>query len=402
MLGVIAVVTSFALLAFLLHPRLKRFDVWRAASTPLASIIGSGFLVSLPILRDLVGSWAVFPMIGLLTLAYLIGSAIRDNISYVEPLLSAGTASVRTVSIEQLSHFALAFAYFVSVAYYLVLFANFLLKFFGIVDEFSANVIVTVVLIIIGGVGFWRGFRAVEGIEIYAVSLKLAVIAGTIAALGVYAVESFLASTSDFNIVPGHFELDKLPAILGLLILVQGFETSRFLGANYNAEERIRSMKLAQLLSAAIYVAFFLLMIPLMGIATSDHGVAAIVDMLAPVSIALPLLITVGALASQSSAAIADTLGAGGLLNDLSHGRIAIRVTYPLLAVVAGAITWETNVYGLITLASRCFALYYALECLQATFSVSNRGEKLRTAGYALLTAVATAIVIVGAPVEGG
>jgi len=161
-------------------------------------------------------------------------------------------------------------------------------------------------------------------------------------------------------------------------------------------------MKLAQLLSAAIYVAFFLLMIPLMGIATSDHGVAAIVDMLAPVSIALPLLITVGALASQSSAAIADTLGAGGLLNDLSHGRIAIRVTYPLLAVVAGAITWETNVYGLITLASRCFALYYALECLQATFSVSNRGEKLRTAGYALLTAVATAIVIVGAPVEGG
>jgi VanZ family protein len=70
--------------------------------------------------------------------------------------------------------------------------------------------------------------------------------------------------------------------------------------------------------------------------------------------------------------------------------------------LIAGVITWETDVYSLITLASRCFALYYALECLQATFSVNNRGEKLRAIGYALLTAVAIAIVIVGAPAESG
>ena len=44
--------------------------------------------------------------------------------------------------------------------------------------------------------------------------------------------------------------------------------------------------------------------------------------MLAPVSVVLPLLVILGALASQSSAAIADANGAAGLLHDLSRHRI--------------------------------------------------------------------------------
>jgi hypothetical protein len=93
MLGAVAVLTCLVLLVCLLHPRTIQSDVWRATSTPLASIIGSGFLVALPILSDLVGSWAVFAIIGLLAFACLIGSAVRDNILHMEGPLADGTAA---------------------------------------------------------------------------------------------------------------------------------------------------------------------------------------------------------------------------------------------------------------------------------------------------------------------
>ena len=143
-------------------------------------------------------------------------------------------------------------------------------------------------------------------------------------------------------------------------------------------------------------------MTPLLGAANSHDGVAAIVDMLRPVSIFLPLLVTIGALASQSSAAIADALGAGGLLHDISGGRIPANHTYPLLALVAGVVTWETDVFSLVSLASRCFALYYALQCLQATSSALRRGDTVRGGAYALAIVLATAVFVFGAPAEGG
>jgi hypothetical protein len=402
MLGTLAAVTCLGLLVWLLHPGILRSDVWRATSTPLASIIGSGFLVALPLLADLVGAWAVFAIIGLFALAYLIGSAVRDNILHMEVPLAEGTAAPHAVSIERLSRLVLTFAYFVSVAYYLVLFASFLLKFFGSTDAVFAKEIVTVLLAIIGGVGFWRGFRAVESMEVFAVSIKLAVIAGLVASVAAYGIGRLLFPTDQFAFVPGHFEAANLPALLGLLIVVQGFETSRYLGESYPAELRVRTMKLAQLLSAAIYIGFFVLMTPLLGAANSHDGVAAIVDMLRPVSIFLPLLVTIGALASQSSAAIADALGAGGLLHDISGGRIPANHTYPLLALVAGVVTWETDVFSLVSLASRCFALYYALQCLQATSSALRRGDTVRGGAYALAIALATAVFVFGAPAEGG
>ncbi len=402
MLTALTILVCLGTLFVLLHPRLIKSDYWRATATPLASIIGSGFLVSVPILRDVVGQWAVIPMIGLLTVAYLIGAAIRDNIAHVEPLLQNGDAAAPVTAAERLSHLALSFSYFVSVAYYLVLFATFLLKSFGVADPQIAKLIVTAVLLTIAVVGVWRGFHAVEGLEIYAVSIKLAVIAGLLAALALFDAWSlFGREHGDFDI-SGHFDMAELPVLMGLLILVQGFETSRFLGEAYAPELRIRTMKAAQLLSSAIYVAFFLLMIPLMGADSQQTGVAAIVDIVRPVALVLPLLITVGALASQSSAAIADAIGAGGLLNDITKGRIPVRYTYPWIAVVSAIVTWETDVFSLITLASRCFAFYYALQCLVATLSARRRGAHWRAAGFGLLMLVCAAIVIFGTPAEGG
>ena len=402
MLTIVTILVCLGALFLLVRPSLIASDYWRATATPLASIIGSGFLVSVPILRDVVGQWAVFPMMGLLAVAYLIGAAIRDNIAHVEPLVQNGDAAVPVTAAERLSHLALSFAYFVSVAYYLVLFATFLLKSFGVEDAQLAKTIVSAILLTIAVIGVWRGFHAVEGLEIYAVSVKLAVIAALLAALALFDVLDLIGADSVGGTLSGHFDAADLPVLLGLLILVQGFETSRFLGEAYPAELRIRTMKTAQVLSAAIYIVFFLLMIPLMGADSRETGVAAIVDIVQPVAVVLPLLITVGALASQSSAAVADAIGAGGILNDITKGRIPVRYTYPWIAGISAIVTWETDVFSLITLASRCFAFYYALQCLVAMMSAGGRGAYGRAAGFGALMLLCAAIVIFGTPAEGG
>lgn len=402
MLTTVTLLVCLGALILLLRPRLIASDTWRATVTPLASIIGSGFLVSVPILRDVVGQWAVLPMIGLLVVAYLIGAAIRDNIAHVEPMLQNGDAAVPLTAAEHLSHLALSFSYFVSVAYYLVLFATFLLKSFGMEDAQLAKLTVTGILLLIAVVGVWREFHAVERLEIYAVSVKLAVIAGLLVALALFDAMVALGLRPGDGSVAGHFDVADIPILMGLLILVQGFETSRFLGAAYPADLRIRTMKAAQLLSAAIYISFFLLMIPLMGADSQATGVAAIIDIVRPVALILPLVITLGALASQSSAAVADAIGAGGLLNDITKGRIPVRYTYPWIAGVSAIVTWETDVFSLITFASRCFALYYALQCLVAAMGNFQRGAHVRAVGFGALMLLCVAVVIFGTPAEGG
>jgi len=75
--------------AALFAARLTASPVWRATVTPLASIVGSGFLVSFPPLTHDLGSYAVIAMAGLVVFAYLLGGAIRFNILHGEPLLFA-------------------------------------------------------------------------------------------------------------------------------------------------------------------------------------------------------------------------------------------------------------------------------------------------------------------------
>lgn len=402
MITTLTLLICLATMVALARPSVLASDYWRATATPLASIIGSGFLVSVPILRDVVGQWAVVPMIGLLVVSYLIGAAIRDNIAHVEPLVQNGDAVKPVMAVERLSHLALSFAYFVSVAYYLVLFATFLLKSVNVDSPHLAKLIVTGILLAIAVLGVWRGFRAVERLEIYAVSAKLAIIAGLLGALAIFdALDLFHHGLAD-RTMSGHFDAADVPILMGLLILVQGFETSRFLGANYSAELRIKTMKTAQILSAVIYITFFLLMTPLIGVDSHETGVSAIVDIVRPVAMVLPLLIIVGALASQSSAAIADAIGAGGLISDITKGRIPVRYAYPWIAGISALVTWETDVFSLITLASRCFALYYALQCLVAAMSAVGRGAYWRSAGYVALMVLCAAIVIFGTPAEGG
>ena len=151
MLNAIIVATALAVAGYLtLSKRLAGSSDWKATVTPLASIMGSGFLVSAPLLAGAVGNLAVVCMVVLLVLAYAIGAAIRFNIENFESIESETGMPQR---IAFMSRIVLACAYFISVTYYLQLLAAFVLSSIGHSDPMLANVITTSLLALIGTIG---------------------------------------------------------------------------------------------------------------------------------------------------------------------------------------------------------------------------------------------------------
>ena len=165
MISVLFACTAALLLGLLLFAPFARGTMWRATVTPLASIIGSGFLVSAPLLGREFGGYATLAITVLIGLAFLLGWTIRYNIRVVEPLLEDG--SNKTVnSIEKISHIVLAFAYFISVAYYLSLLGNFVLEAMEVQNAAIANAIAMALLVFIGVLGLSGGAQKVAASDL--------------------------------------------------------------------------------------------------------------------------------------------------------------------------------------------------------------------------------------------
>ena len=400
----VVMVAVSAIVAFAaLRPRLLRNPTWRATVTPLASIIGSGFLVVAPILAHAAGNWAWLAMLVLCLVAYLFGSAIRHNIAVVEPMLD-GDAPNHVKLLERTSELALTFAYFISVAYYLNLFAAFALRGAGVDSQFWVRSLSTLVIASIGVLGLTKGLRGLELIEESAVGLKLGLIAGLTAAMAVFIATAVLGGDFALPALDHATGTRELAILLGLIILVQGFETSRYLGDAYDRETRIRTMRSAQFISTGIYVAFVLLATPFFtDLAPATGKETAIIDMLAPISLAVAPLVIAVALASQLSAAVADLNGAGGLLSAASNGRVALGAGYLATTIFAIAITWAANIYEIIVYASKAFVIYYGLQCLQAFLGAWSDDSAMRIARLALFglgIVIALAVLFLGIPAD--
>ncbi|MEZ4280821.1 MAG: hypothetical protein R3F21_14575 [Myxococcota bacterium] len=225
--------------AILFLPRLRHARSWTATVTPLASIIGSGFLVLAPLLDKRFGVAAAPVMLALCAVAYLFGGAIRHNIAHSD---GSERLPPAVVGLERMASIALAFAYVVSVTYYLNLFGSFGVALTPFDEPVYGRALATLALAFIALFGAWQGLSGLEGLETWVVSLKLAIIAGLLAGLGVYFAEKAL----DSALLHPPVSETGWPAVtlaFGMLITVQGFETSRYLGSEYSAEERIRSMR---------------------------------------------------------------------------------------------------------------------------------------------------------------
>ena len=366
-LNIILVVTAVFVGAFLFSPKLRLSDSWQATVTPLASIIGSGFLIVVPLLGHEIGNWAVFGMGAIVLVAYGIGIILRFNIEYAEPVLAGDETPPLLSATEGLADLALGIAYIISVAFYIRLLASFLLRGLGMTEaELPARIVATAVLLFIAGVGVWRSLDGLEILEEYAVSVKLSIIATLIVGLIYFNAQSLQAGTG-LAPIPISDDWWRTTRILaGMLLVVQGFETSRYLGSHYSAAMRKKTMRWAQLLSGVIYIVFVGLATVLLTDLPPQIDDTAIIDIVGDVAPVLPTMLVIAALMSQFSAAVADTAGSGGLILELSRKHISQSAGYVLIIALAIVLIWVTNIFEVITLASRAFALYYLLETLIA------------------------------------
>lgn len=87
LINIVTSVVALSLLKIFFSKTLRSSDYWRATVSPLASIIGSGFLVVAPLLWILAGNSAPYVLLMVVLVGYAMGSVIRFNIQYVEPLL---------------------------------------------------------------------------------------------------------------------------------------------------------------------------------------------------------------------------------------------------------------------------------------------------------------------------
>lgn len=401
MLNITIIAVGLLLAAYLaFSKRLSRSSDWKATVTPLASIMGSGFLVSAPLLGGIVGNWAILCMGALLVISFSVGGAIRFNIRHFEPIENQrGPAQ----SIAFISRIILSGAYFISVTYYLQLLAAFLLNSLSINQPMAAPLITTCLLVIIGGIGMWRGLGMLEKLEKYAIAVNLGMIGALLVGLNIYNINLLIGGHWNLPDISSEINFADIRILLGLLIVVQGFETSRYLGAEHPAEQRVKTMRTAQIISSLIYLCFI-------GLATVlfhdglGSDVTAILKMTIPVAVVLPVLLSIAAIGSQFSAAVADNEGAGGLIEDLSNQKISMRYAYLFILIVTALLTWVTNVNEIISYASRAFALFYMLQCLVA-FIVAwqqkeRSGRTVRLLNFSVLAIICLAVFTLGLPSE--
>lgn len=403
MIVAVALLAAVAVTAFLNFSRFAHSTAWRATVTPLASIIGSGFLICGPLLAKEFGSAAILAMAALLAIAYAVGAVIRFNIIHVENAAATLSLNDPMAWAMRAAQVMLAIAYAVSVAYYLKLLAEFTLKPLAIAPEWHglvANVLVTVIIAALAALTFSGDIRKVEHAAHASVSIKLGIIAGLLAGLAVWWATRIGAP---LTLPPTRLSWSGLPLLLGLLITVQGFETSRYLGDSYDQATRVRTMHHAQWLSSAIYLAFLALLTPFLQEAQHAEGVAGILDIMEIVAPILGIFVLIGAVSSQLSAAIADSIGSGGLMVEVSRRKLGIRGAFITASALSIAVVWLTDPFSVIALSSRAFALFYALQAVLAlwvSFRTGAGGTSTRI-GFAIVGLICIVAAAAGAPAEG-
>jgi hypothetical protein len=400
------VLIAASVLLFMYQPRFTKSRSWHATLTPLSSIIGSGFLIIAPLLASVVGIYSPLAVTGIVVLAYAIGGVIRFNIIHAEPLIHDRVAYPVIYKIDLFANAVLSFAYVTAVAFYLSLLSSFLLTYIGFGDSPGLErTLTTVIIVIIAAAGYIRGLGGLERLEAYSMSLQLSIVAALLIGVVIYDLNFLQSERSLIFEVKDRSWITKAFILAGILLVVQGFETSRFLGEKYSAQIRVQTMRQAQLISGTLYVVSVVALLPIVQHLNLENiKIAEIVDATGLVATVLPFMLIVAAIMSQFSAAVADTVGAGGLACESCKEILPTNKAYLVVSILAIILIWTADLLEIISFASRAFALYYLLQCVVAIIASHNQYERkahyLNLVHFATLAGILTFIVIFAMPAE--
>jgi hypothetical protein len=366
-----------------------------ATATPLASIFGSGFLVIVPILAGSVGPYSVWAMAAVCAVAYAVGAVIRFNIKHAEPVLAAEPGEA-TLALERSSDLALVVAYVVSVCLYLHILSAFVLGGLGVDNSLNEDLLTSAVIILITAIGVVRGLDVLDALEEWALYVTLVIIGVLIIGFGVHDWTAWRLPAGITSIKAlDHTPWEILTIVAGTLIVVQGFETPRYLGERFPADLRIRASRWAQIFSTVVYLAFVALALPLLYTLDGKYDDNSLIALVGSVAAILVAPLVVAAALSQFSAAVADTLAATGNLKEATHGHISAKWGCLFVGGGALALAWSGNTYEILALASRAFAFYYLMQCLVA---ISISRSVVQRIGMAILAIALGFITIFAVP----
>ena len=369
--------------------------VLSATVTPLASILGSGLLIIVPILERTLGALAFVGAIGISTLAWFVGTVIRHNVEIVETAEANGTLDKATTVINRIGDAVIVVAYVISVALYLRIMAQYIVRFVAqdgapVIESIIASAVVVLIVLI----GALRGFTGLNRLDRISLTAVLALTVVLVAALFAHDAGVVGGALQILPPIPSADPWTTLLILGGTVITVQGFETMRFLKLQYDTETRIRASRLAQLVAAAIYIAFVIAATPVMGLGTAagaDDTLLTITSRVAP-WLVLPLVLS--AVLSQFSAAVADVSAADGNLRGLSSWFSGTR-PYLVTGVLAIVLASTLPLLLLVSIASRAFAAYYAIEAVIAVRTSTGLWQKV---GFGTIAVLMFAIVLLAQP----
>lgn len=368
-----------------------------ATATPLASIFGSGFLVVVPLLAGAVGSYAWLAMVAICALAYAMGEVIRHNIRYVEPLLASHNAPLLIRVFERLSDFSLIIAYIISICLYLRVLSSFLFGGFGLDNDVYEQLITTIIVSVIAIISIAKGLHMLEWLEEWALWITLLMITLLFAGFVYYDYQTLVHFEIQWPELAERHWWHILTILGGTLIVVQGFETSRYLGRAYDADMRIKTCRLAQIIATIIYITLVILTLPLIYlIPTEAISENALLVIAASVFKLLPIPLVIAAIFSQFSAAVADTVAGVGDIQYFTKGKVDEKVAYLFICISVIILIWSASTLEIIAFASRAFALYYLIQCLVAFTISQNTAKSLM---FSLLIIILAFIAIFAVPV---
>lgn len=335
-------------------------------TTPLASIFGSGFLVIVSVLGGSVGQWAAPAMAGICALAYAVGSVIRYNIRHAETLIEAEKAPQRVKILSTIAQVALVPAYVISVTLYLRILASYALGFIGVDSPFAEKLLTSGVIGAVLLLALTKGLSALEAGEKWALAATVAIMLVLLGAFGLYDVQAVVTGRIILPGMPTSGVWHIVTVLAGTLIVVQGFETTRYLGDQFDTVTRVRASRDAQIVSSAVYLLFVASATPLMHFLLRPMAGNALMHLTGIIATWLTYPLVLVAIFSQFSAAVADAIGGSGSLVEVSRRALRKRATYLIICPSAIVLCWATTTFTILALASRAFAFYYFVQCLIA------------------------------------
>ncbi|MDH3682649.1 MAG: hypothetical protein OEV40_22170, partial [Acidimicrobiia bacterium] len=387
----IGFLTILALAYVLYRPRIQQSKQYQATVVPLANIMDVGFILFSPAIVLLVGFRAPFFMLGICLVAIAAGFAIAYNIRHYEPIEGEGGRPDR---LERIAYWSLLGASMVNIAYYTMILMALIqlpLGWNSVNGRTVMGVAVLAVLIVIGMSG---GMDWLNQLGNRTTAFNLAAVIGVVVAFLVANVQEALGGRWDLGPSPdlGSEEIRKM---IGLFAIVQGFEAARYIGVRFGAEQRVSTMRIAQTISTIVFVVFMIsLLLAFLptppGVREDGTAIFAVSDL---VGDALPYLLLLAALGSQTSAIIGATSSRSDML--VNH-KIPRTTTFPIILVPAILLVIFVDVNVAVNLASRVFAAFFTIQASLATLLAVRKQNWWAVAGFVGVALIMLAILIFG------